>query len=139
MGYVINIRLQRRGRKNDPSFRVVVVDSKKKPKTGNYLEMVGSYDPRVDRIEIKGDRVLHWLKNGAQASDTVHNLLVSQKIIDAKKINVLPKKTVAAKEVAAEPEAPAAATPAEEAPAEVESAEPAQTEDNPVAEETPAA
>jgi small subunit ribosomal protein S16 len=139
VGYVINIRLQRRGRKNDPSFRVVVVDSKKKPKTGNYLEMVGSYDPRVDRIEIKGDRVLHWLKNGAQASDTVHNLLVSQKIIDAKKINVLPKKTVAAKEVAAEPEAPAAATPAEEAPAEVESAEPAQTEDNPVAEETPAA
>ncbi len=139
MGYVINIRLQRRGRKNDPSFRVVVVDSKKKPKTGNYLEMVGSYDPRVDRIEIKGDRVLHWLKNGAQASDTVHNLLVSQKIIDAKKINVLPKKTVAAKEVAAEPEAPAAAAPAEEAPAEVESAEPAQTEDNPVAEETPAA
>ena len=139
MGYVINIRLQRRGRKNDPSFRVVVVDSKKKPKTGNYLEMVGSYDPRVDRVEIKGDRVLHWLKNGAQASDTVHNLLVSQKIIDAKKINVLPKKTVAAKEVAAEPEAPAAAAPAEEAPAEVESAEPAQTEDNPVAEETPAA
>ncbi len=138
MGYVINIRLQRRGRKNDPSFRVVVVDSKKKPKTGNYLEMVGSYDPRVDRVEIKGDRVLHWLKNGAQASDTVHNLLVSQKIIDAKKINVLPKKTVAAKEVAAEPEAPAAAAPAEEAPAEAEA--PAEkTEDNPVAEETPAA
>ena len=138
MGYVINIRLQRRGRKNDPSFRVVVVDSKKKPKTGNYLEMVGSYDPRVDRVEIKGDRVLHWLKNGAQASDTVHNLLVSQKIIDAKKINVLPKKTVAAKEVAAEPEAPAVAAPAEEAPAEAEA--PAEkTEDNPVAEETPAA
>lgn len=137
MGYVINIRLQRRGRKNDPSFRVVVVDSKKKPKTGNYLEMVGSYDPRVNRVEIKGDRVLHWLKNGAQASDTVHNLLVSQKIIDAKKINVLPKKTVAAKEVAPEPEAPAA--PAEEVPAAVEATEPAQTEDNPVAEETPAA
>ena len=100
--------------------------------------MVGSYDPRVDRVEIKGDRVLHWLKNGAQASDTVHNLLVSQKIIDAKKINVLPKKTVAAKEVAAEPEAPAVAAPAEEAPAEAEA--PAEkTEDNPVAEETPAA
>lgn len=138
MGYVINIRLQRRGRKNDPSFRVVVVDSKKKPKTGNYLEMVGSYDPRVNRVEIKGDRVLHWLKNGAQASDTVHNLLVSQKIIDAKKINVLPKKTVAVKEMAPEPAAPTFAA-VEEVPAEVESAEPAQTEDNPVAEETPAA
>ncbi len=136
MGYVINIRLQRRGRKNDPSFRVVVVDSKKKPKTGNYLEMVGSYDPRADRVEIKGDRVLHWLKNGAQASDTVHNLLVSQKIIDAKKINVLPKKTVAAKEVVAEPEAPAPEAAAQvETPAE----EVAQTEDNSVAQEAPAA
>ena len=136
MGYVINIRLQRRGRKNDPSFRVVVVDSKKKPKTGNYLEMVGSYDPRADRVEIKGDRVLHWLKNGAQASDTVHNLLVSQKIIDAKKINVLPKKTVAANEVVAEPEAPAPEAAAQvETPAE----EVAQTEDNSVAQEAPAA
>jgi small subunit ribosomal protein S16 len=143
VGYVINIRLQRRGRKNDPSFRVVVVDSKKKPKTGNYLEMVGSYDPRADRVEIKGDRVLHWLKNGAQASDTVHNLLVSQKIIDAKKINVLPKKTVAAKEVVAEPEAPASLPTSEGVGTPTESVgaaeEVAQTEDNSVAQEAPAA
>ncbi len=91
---MIQIRLQRRGRKNDPSYRVIVVDSKKKPKTGNYLEMVGSYDPRTNRVELKGERILAWLKNGAKASDTVHNLLVSQKIIDAKKINVLPKKVL---------------------------------------------
>lgn len=114
---MINIRLQRRGRKNDPSFRVVVVDSKKKPKTGNYLEMVGSYDPRVDRVDLKADRILAWMKNGAQPSDTVHNLLVAKKIIDAKKINVLPKKTAPVKEVVAAPApAPAAAvsTPAAE-------------------------
>ncbi len=135
MGYVINIRLQRRGRKNDPSFRVVVVDSKKKPKTGNYLEMVGSYDPRVNRVELKGERILHWIKNGAQPSDTVHNLLISQKIIEGKKINVLPKKTVAAKEVVAEPAAaPTPEAPAPEAPAE-EAAPVAQTEDNVVAAE----
>lgn len=132
MGYVINIRLQRRGRKNDPSFRVVVVDSKKKPKTGNYLEMVGSYDPRVNRTELKGERILHWIKNGAQPSDTVHNLLVSNKIIDAKKINVLPKKTVAVKEAPVAEATPAAAP--EAAPV----AE-AQTEDNSVAQEVPAA
>jgi len=84
------IRLSRVGRKNDPSFRVIVVDSKKKTKTGNYLEMVGSYDPRTNRIDLKAERILHWMAHGAQASDTVHNLLVSQKIIDAKKINVLP-------------------------------------------------
>lgn len=92
------IRLQRRGRKNDPSFRVIVVDSKRAAKSGKYLEMVGSYDPRVDRIDLKPERITHWLDHGAQASDTVHNLLVSQKIIDAKKINVLPRKTVAMKD-----------------------------------------
>ncbi len=98
---MITIRLQRRGRKNDPSFRVIVVDSKKKPKTGNYLEMVGSYDPRVDRVELKGERIAAWMKNGATVSGTVHNLLVSSKIIDAKKINVLPLKRAPKKEEAA--------------------------------------
>lgn len=87
---MLNIRLQRRGRKNDPSFRVIVVDSKRKPKAGNYLEMVGSYDPRSDRVELQAERIMHWIQSGAQPSGTVHNLLVSQKIIDAKKVNVLP-------------------------------------------------
>ena len=110
------IRLQRRGRKNDPSFRVIVVDSKSAAKSGRYHEMVGSYDPRVDRIELKADRIKYWMDNGAQVSDTVHNLLVSQKIISAKKINVLPKKTAPVKEVVAEKAVPApAAAPAPEA------------------------
>jgi len=120
---MIIVRLQRVGRKNDPSFRVIVVDSKRAAKTGNYLEMVGSYDPRTDRVELKGERIKHWMKEGAKVSDTLHNLLVSQKIIEGKKINVLPKKTVpnlpageagkeevkeAAAQEAAAPEAPAA-------------------------------
>lgn len=110
---MITIRLQRRGRKNDPSFRVIVVDSKKKSKTGNYLEMVGSYDPRVNRVDLKGDRIKDWMSHGATVSGTVHNLLVSNKIIDAKKINVLPKKTAPKKEVVAEAPkaAPVAAAP----------------------------
>ena len=113
---MITIRLQRRGRKNDPSFRVIVVDSKKKPKTGNYLEMVGSYDPRTDRVELKGDRIKQWMSNGATVSGTVHNLLVSNKVIEGKKINVLPKKTAPKKEpVAAAPAATPAAAPAAEA------------------------
>lgn len=99
---MIIIRLQRRGRKNDPSFRVIVVDSKRAAKSGSYLEMVGSYDPRVDRVDLKADRIVDWMNKGAQVSDTVHNLLVSEKIIDAKKRNVLPKKTVPKKEVSAE-------------------------------------
>lgn len=128
---MLTIRLSRVGRKNDPSFRVIVVDSKRKVKAGNYLEMVGSYDPRLDRIELKADRIKHWMHNGAQVSDTVHNLLVSQKIIDAKKINVLPKKTVPKKE-----EPVVAASAAAAAPAETPAAEPAApAEEAPVANE----
>ncbi len=117
---MLTIRLTRVGKKKDSSFRVVVVDSKRKVQAGNYLEMVGSYDPRVDTVSLNAERIKHWISNGAQPSDTVHNLLVSQKVIDAKKRNVLPKKTVAKVE---EP-APAAAAvapvvaEAEETPAE---------------------
>ncbi len=90
---MIIIRLQRRGRKNDPSFRVIVVDSKRAAKTGDFLEVVGNYDPRVDRVELKADRIKHWMSEGAQVSDTVHNILINAKIIEGKKRNVLPKKT----------------------------------------------
>ena len=95
---MLTIRLTRVGKKKDGSFRVIVVESKRKVQPGNYLEMVGSYDPRVDTVSLKADRIKYWISMGATVSDTVHNLLVSQKIIDAKKINVLPKKTVPKKE-----------------------------------------
>lgn len=128
---MITIRLQRRGRKNDPSFRVIVTDSKKASQSGRYLEMVGSYDPRVDRIELKQERIRHWIEHGAQTSDTVHNLLISQKVIDGKKINVLPKKTVPAREAAAQPAvstAPAASAVTESEDTSAENTEPATEE-----------
>src|SRR3990167_419275 len=106
---MLTIRLTRVGKKKDGSFRVIVVESKRKVQPGNYLEMVGSYDPRVDTVSLKADRIKYWISMGATVSDTVHNLLVSQKIIDAKKINVLPKKSVPK---------PAAAEVAEEKPAD---------------------
>ncbi len=127
---MLTIRLQRVGRKNDPSFRVVAVESKRKPKAGNYLELLGSYDARSNRVDLKAERIKHWMGNGATVSDTVHNLLVSNKIIDAKKINVLPRKSPPKKE--AEEAAPVeAAVPAAEAPV-------AEAGDNPVAAETTA-
>lgn len=140
---MLAIRLTRVGKKKDASFRVIVIDSKRKVQAGNYLEMVGSYDPRVDRAELNAERIKHWISQGAKPSDTVHNLLVTKGIIDAKKINVLPKKTV---EKAPEPEAPAAeAAPeaAAEAPAETPAEAPADlsantAEDNAVVEEKPA-
>ena len=87
---MLKIRLQRVGRKNDPSFRLVVTDSRRDSQSGKFIEILGSYDARHSTPQIKAERVKHWLSVGVQTSDTVHNLLVDQKIIEAKKINVLP-------------------------------------------------
>lgn len=124
---MLMIRLQRVGRKNYAEFRVVVTEKARAAKSSNYIELVGHYNPHKDSVTIDGERVLHWIGQGAQVSDTVHNLLVSQKIIEGKKKNVLPKKTPIKKEeeeVAAE----ASAESKEEAPAEEEAAEPAKEE-----------
>jgi small subunit ribosomal protein S16 len=72
---------------------VVVVESKRGPKSGSYLEVVGSYDARVDRIDLQGERIKEWMGKGATVSDTLHNLLVSKGIVEGKKRNVLPRKS----------------------------------------------
>lgn len=90
---MLKIRLKRVGRKHDPSFRVVLVDSRRGPKTGKVIEILGFYDARRDVRELKGEEIKKRILEGAQVSDTVHNLLVTEKVINDKKINVLPKKT----------------------------------------------
>ncbi len=92
------IRLQRVGRKNEPSFRLVLTDSKNSTKSGKFLEVLGSHNFRKDGTILKGDRVKHWISMGAQVSDSAHNLLVSNNVLTGKKKNVLPKKTVPKKE-----------------------------------------
>ncbi len=113
---MLKIRLQRVGRKAEPSFRLVLTDSKNSTKSGKYLETLGNYDARRgEKSEFKADRISYWMSKGAKASDTVHNLLVSKKLIDAKKINKLPLKNAIKKEVAETPIAPALETPVETA------------------------
>lgn len=96
------MRLQRVGRKHDVAFRVVLTDSKNSTKSGKFKEVLGSYDPRKTVDLLKVDRIKYWLGQGALPSGTVHNLFVTHKIIDAKKVNVLPKKTPIVKEVVVE-------------------------------------
>ena len=86
------IRLQRVGRKNDPSFRVVVVDSKEAAQSGKAIEVLGSHDARNDRTELKADRIKYWLSVGAQISNTVNNLLVKKGIKEGKTVDVSSKK-----------------------------------------------
>jgi len=102
---MLKIRLQRVGRKHDPSFRLVLTDSKNGPQSGKFLEVLGSYNARSGKPEVKGERVTYWIGKGAQTSDTVHNLLINEKVIEGKKINVLPKKSPIAKELTEEEKA----------------------------------
>lgn len=95
---MLKIRLQRVGRKNHAEFRVVVTQSTKGPKSANYIEKLGHYNPHTNAVTFVKERVEHWMGVGAQVSGTVHNLLVSQGVIKGKKINVLPKKTAPKKE-----------------------------------------
>ena len=89
---MLKIRLQRIGRKNDPAFRVVLTDSKNITKSGRFLEILGTYNPKAGEKILKNDRIKHWLSVGAKLSDTMHNFLVHDKVIEGKKVNVLPKK-----------------------------------------------
>ncbi|MBI2097757.1 MAG: 30S ribosomal protein S16 [Candidatus Vogelbacteria bacterium] len=88
------IRLQRVGRKHDPAFRLVAVDSRRSTKSGRFLEILGSYNPRRKTVSVKPEGVKHWLAFGAKTSGTVHNLLVDQKLVAGPKINVLPARKI---------------------------------------------
>src|SRR3989338_3729535 len=91
---MLTIRLQRVGKRNNPAFRVVLMDARRSAKSGDFLEILGSHNPRRKSLfSIKKDRVSHWLSKGAQPSNTIHNLLVREKVIDAPKRNgVAPSK-----------------------------------------------
>lgn len=115
------IRLQRTGRRNDPSFRIVVGEKIYAPTSGKHLAYLGSYNPKTKVAIIDDVKVKEMIAKGAQLSGTVHNLFLSKGIITGKKINVLPKKTVPKKDEPAA-EAPAAEI-APEAVPEVASAE----------------
>lgn len=89
---MLKIRLQRIGRKNDPSFRAVLTDSKNSTKSGRFLEILGTYNPKAGEKNLNADRIKYWMNQGAKCSDTMHNFLIHDRIISGKKINVLPKK-----------------------------------------------
>lgn len=85
---MLTIRLTRKGKKNQPFFRVVVIDKKRSSKGGRAVDILGYLDPLGKRRSIDKEKVLHWIKNGAQPSATIHNWLVQEKIIEGKKIHV---------------------------------------------------
>lgn len=88
------IRLNRVGRRNKAQFRIVVQEHTIAP-GGRHIAIVGSYNPHTKVIILKEDEIKKYIANGAQPSDSVHNLLVRENVIDAPKRSVkMPDKEV---------------------------------------------
>ena len=73
---MVRLRLTRAGRHKRPFYRIVAADSRM-PRDGRYLEVLGTYDPLKTpaAVTMKEERVMAWLKRGAQPSVTVHYIL----------------------------------------------------------------
>lgn len=82
---MLTIRLSRVGKSKEPHYRLIISEKTKDP-WGDYLELLGNYNPRTKQANFKAERIKYWLSKGAQTSATVHNLLVTCKIIESPKI-----------------------------------------------------
>lgn len=80
---MVTIRLRRMGKAKQPSYRLVVADSRS-PRDGKFIEIVGHYNPvrQPKELNVKTDRVRHWLTVGAQPSDAVVRLLKQVGVLD---------------------------------------------------------
>ncbi len=79
---MVKIRLRRVGAKKQPFYRIVVADSRY-PRDGRFIEEIGTYNPRVEKDDVKvdADKVKEWIAKGAQPTDTVKSLLKKNGIL----------------------------------------------------------
>mgnify|MGYP003584117669 CR=1 FL=1 len=79
----VAIRLRREGTRNSPYYKMVVVD-KRSPRDGKFIEIIGAYDPKKPGANYKVDlaRIDHWVKNGAQMSDTVRSIVKKARVAE---------------------------------------------------------
>lgn len=135
---MLKLRLARVGKRKKPFYRLVVSDNRK-DMYGDHLENLGHFNPHNKEVVLKEDRIKHWLSVGAQASETVHNLLVKEGVlpkdkVKAKAVSITKKRQTKlnAKKKVAEPEVKEEApveTKVEETPVVEEKVEAAPTEE----------
>lgn len=116
------IRFLRVGKRNQPSFQIVVTEKERGPKSGRFIEKVGFYNPLTKERGVNAERVKYWLSVGAKPSDTVWNLLVSEKVVEGKKIPLHARSAAKAAEetkVVEEPKNPEEVKPKEAKPEKV--------------------
>ncbi len=82
---MLSIRFSRKGKKKYPIYSLIVLEKSKDP-WGDYLEKLGTYNPHTKEVVLNSERIEYWLKIGAQPTETVHNLLVTQGVIKADKV-----------------------------------------------------
>jgi small subunit ribosomal protein S16 len=72
----VKLRLMRMGKTKQPTYRLVAADSRS-PRDGRFIEILGTYEPRQEpsRINIDNDKVVKWLSQGAQPTETVEKIL----------------------------------------------------------------
>lgn len=80
---MVKIRLRRVGATHKPNYRVVITDSRA-PRDGAFIEIIGHYNPLTDpeTVVIDEEKALHWLREGAQPTDTVSRLLTKLGILE---------------------------------------------------------
>jgi small subunit ribosomal protein S16 len=78
----VHIRLRRMGKKKQPFYRIVAIDSRV-ARDGKYLDNIGTYNPRMEpaAVQLDSERVVYWLSKGAKPSDTVRSLLRRQGLL----------------------------------------------------------
>ena len=78
----VKIRLRRMGAKKAPFYRIVVADSRY-PRDGRFIEEIGYVNPMTDPPDVKldGEKARQWIKNGAQPTDTVKDILKKQGVL----------------------------------------------------------
>ncbi|MBE7618736.1 30S ribosomal protein S16 [Gluconacetobacter entanii] len=110
----LKIRLARAGAKKRPYYHIVVADSRS-PRDGRFIEKVGSYNPMLpsdhaDRVRLVGERITHWLSNGALPTDRVARFLGNAGLAPKPTWNEQPKKSAPKKRAQERAAAAAAAT-----------------------------
>ncbi len=101
---MLMIRLFRIGRKNQPAYKVVVTEKTNPPARGRFVEEVGFYNPLTKEKDLNAERIRYWISVGAQPSDTIHNMLVKEKIVEG---DIIPKQKKAKEKKEEKPEAAA--------------------------------
>ncbi len=84
---MISIKLRPVGKRKQISYRIVILPKKSKL-VGKYIDDLGWYNPHTDKFSISSEKAKKWIANGAQPTDTVHNILVDAKIISGPKIQL---------------------------------------------------